>query len=545
MAEPAPPVDIASRSFSNAFRGFDPTEVRAFLTQLATELAALKGYVAKLEVQLADAEERAMRPERLDDEMLVARLGEETGRVIHAARRGADDIRNRGAEAAEQLRAEAQADALRVREEAHLGAQRELDDAQRQGTAIVEDAKHQGREMLAEAQAVRERVLADLARRRNAGRAQLEQLRTGRDRLLVAFQHAYDALTEVEAGLRAAAPEAPPQGFPADAEPVPATVEPALAVALPAAPQAVAGPLEDEAPEDASVAASVAELFARIRAARVDDVAEPPSAEVVDITEAPASATEAASKSPTARAADPAVSTLFAQRDTAVAPVAMTLSKRLKRVVADEQNEVLDALRRITKLRTLDDVLPSFETHAERYYAAVRAELWSAALAGARETTSRDDASLAMVLEGHGVPVAIEMEVARQLVSPLRERTAKSVSDAEGDAEEAASLLRAAYREWKVQRVEAITAHLALAAYEFGAYACLDPGTCVRWLVDPAASPCADAEDNALAGLVRVGDPFPTGHLHAPAYPGCRCRVVVEHVVVGRSRLAAEVPGHD
>jgi hypothetical protein len=35
-----------------------------------------------------------------------------------------------------------------------------------------------------------------------------------------------------------------------------------------------------------------------------------------------------------------------------------------------------------------------------------------------------------------------------------------------------------------------------------------------------------DADDNVLAGAVRVGDAFPTGHLHAPAYPGCRCRVI-------------------
>jgi DivIVA domain-containing protein len=547
MAEPAPPVDIASKSFSNAFRGFDPTEVRAFLTQLATEIRTLRSQVAKLEIQLADAEERATRPDRLDDEMLVARLGEEAGRVIQTARRGADDIRNRAIEAGEHVRAEAQADALRVREDAHLAAQREIDDAQRQAAQIVEDAKQQGRDMLAEAQSVRERVLADLARRRNSGRLQIEQLRTGRDRLLEAFQHAHNALVDVEAGLRAAAPEARPDGPPADAEPVPAlpTEIEAPELAAPAAehPSEPAPEIsvDDETPEDASVAASVAELFARIRAARVDEIAEAPADDVVDITEqTPADTAVEKEPSPApaaaeARAVDPVVVALFAQRDTTVGPLVTTLSKRLKRVLADEQNEVLDALRRITKLRSVDDILPNFETHAERYYASVRQELWAAALAGAREGSGRDDDSLAMVLEGHGVPTAIDMEVARQLVSPLRERTGRSVSEAEGDAEEAASLLRAAYREWKVQRIEAITTHLALAAYELGVYTCLDPGTCVRWLVDPNATPCADADDNALASSVRVGDPFPTGHLHAPAYPGCRCRVVIEHALVSRS----------
>ncbi len=36
-----------------------------------------------------------------------------------------------------------------------------------------------------------------------------------------------------------------------------------------------------------------------------------------------------------------------------------------------------------------------------------------------------------------------------------------------------------------------------------------------------------DADDNALAGAVAAGEPFPTGHCHAPAYPGCRCGIVV------------------
>jgi len=212
-----------------------------------------------------------------------------------------------------------------------------------------------------------------------------------------------------------------------------------------------------------------------------------------------------------------------------VTPIVTALAKKLKRVLADEQNEVLDALRRSNRVKTVDDVLPPFDTHAQRYLSVVRDDLWQAVLAGARTSSELDDKKLAMVLEGHGAREAIDGEVERQLVLPLRERTDRGVAEAEGDPEEAASVLRAAYREWKVQRVEAITMHLALAAYEQGAYACLDPGTCVRWLVDPSGAPCADADDNALAGMVRVGDPFPTGHLHAPAYPGCRCSVRATH----------------
>ena len=210
----------------------------------------------------------------------------------------------------------------------------------------------------------------------------------------------------------------------------------------------------------------------------------------------------------------------------ALVDVGAGLSRRLKRALADEQNAVLDQLRRATKVRDIADVLPDETEHTGRYHESVRDDLWAAAQAGARAATSRDDDASAMVLEARGVPDALRDDIARELVAPLRERTARCIADAEGDPEEAAALLRSAYREWKVQRIEAVTGHLALLAYERGGYASLDPGTCVRWLVDPSGAPCADADDNVLAGAVRVGDAFPTGHLHAPAYPGCRCRVV-------------------
>ena len=59
--------------------------------------------------------------------------------------------------------------------------------------------------------------------------------------------------------------------------------------------------------------------------------------------------------------------------------------------------------------------------------------------------------------------------------------------------------------------------------------------TRLRWLVDNGGSPCPDAEDNSLAGLVVRGEPFPTGHCHPPAHPGCRCLLV--------PRASVESPG--
>ena len=51
-------------------------------------------------------------------------------------------------------------------------------------------AKQQGREMVEKARAYRERVLAELARRRDMARQQIEQLISGRDRLVQSFERA-------------------------------------------------------------------------------------------------------------------------------------------------------------------------------------------------------------------------------------------------------------------------------------------------------------------------------------------------------------------
>jgi len=51
----------------------------------------------------------------------------------------------------------------------------------------------------------------------------------------------------------------------------------------------------------------------------------------------------------------------------------------------------------------------------------------------------------------------------------------------------------------------------------------LPAGTPVRWVVEDVDGPCADCDDNALAGPTPLGQAFPTGQTAPPAHPGCRC----------------------
>ncbi|MDQ1425059.1 MAG: hypothetical protein QOD72_2557, partial [Acidimicrobiaceae bacterium] len=135
-----------------------------------------------------------------------------------------------------------------------------------------------------------------------------------------------------------------------------------------------------------------------------------------------------------------------------------------------------------------------------------------------------DDDEVASRLDGARVLDGALLAVTSLLVEPLRLHLQRSLADAEGDSVEVASRLRATYREWKTQRFDELTSDLVLAAYGAGAFAALEKGTPLHWVGDPTAS-CPDCDDNALAGSIAAGEAFPTGQLHAPAHPGCRCAI--------------------
>lgn len=219
----------------------------------------------------------------------------------------------------------------------------------------------------------------------------------------------------------------------------------------------------------------------------------------------------------------PAV-TVFQTRDEVLAPIIATMSRKVKRVLADEQNQVLDTLRGKKPVKTLDAIVGPKSDHAARYTGALEAGVKSAALAGARSLSDASDKELAKDIVKQ--MAAVNEQIISSIVAPLRERLSRSISQAAGDNTELASLVRLVYREWKNQHIDTHVDDIGHAAHGRGALAALDPGAKVCWKVDPHGPACADAEDNSLAGAVRAGDAFPTGHTHAPAHSGCRCALV-------------------
>ncbi|MEY2457051.1 MAG: hypothetical protein QOK06_2145, partial [Acidimicrobiaceae bacterium] len=317
-------------------------------------------------------------------------------------------------------------------------------------------------------------------------------------------------------------------------------------------------PVQDEEQtvesDDLDVSVDVDALFARLRSARQVDVAkakevlaeadadaetdavevEPvaedsePAAEahpevelqpevVLETEEAPEAEHATQADAPDDSARESEDQALLERRDAITDEVEQRVTRKLKRALADEQNEVLDHLRR-TRGGDLAAVLPSLDHQTARYAAGAAPELAVAAAGGA--SFFGGSADLATGVDD------LASELAMAIVVPLRDRIESSLRDADGDEDTIADLLRSCYREWKTQRLAGEAHHVVLAAFNRALYDATESGTQLRWLVDDGGSPCPDAEDNALAGLVVRGEPFPTGHCYPPAHPGCRCLLV-------------------
>ena len=220
---------IAQRGFATMFRGFDPAEVREFLQRVAAEVRDLRDRVERAEAARREAEERALHP-TLDEETLLAAVGDETASILRTARGAANEIKAKAEEQATTLLREAQAEvgALRSEAEAILGrrtaeaeaaaelvrataiteAERLRVGARQEAEAIRQQSDQERRLTIEAAQTTREKILTDLGRRRRVANVQVEQLRAGRERLLDAYLVVRRTLDEVTDELQRADSEA-------------------------------------------------------------------------------------------------------------------------------------------------------------------------------------------------------------------------------------------------------------------------------------------------------------------------------------------------
>ena len=216
---------------------------------------------------------------------------------------------------------------------------------------------------------------------------------------------------------------------------------------------------------------------------------------------------------------------VFDHRDAALEPILVLLARKMKRVLADEENSMLTYLQGKKSSVALEKVLPAADEHLQMYVEALAEDVISAAMAGAQSLSKSLKADLRKRITRSAVMQVVSRTIDESTIRPFREKIQRAVEQSNGDRDEMSNLIRSVYREMKMQRVEQQVSDIARMAYSRGAYLVLDQGTKVCWMVDPNGPSCADAEDNSLAGSTDLGSEFPTGHIHPTAHAGCRCLI--------------------
>lgn len=263
---------------------------------------------------------------------------------------------------------------------------------------------------------------------------------------------------------------------------------------------------------------AVDDIFARLRESSTAVVA----AESKTVTESKTIAVEKTPQKP-AKVAVVADIARFEERDEALAPLVGAMSRKLKRVLADEQNEVLQHLKLKKSSLEMDAFLGSVQDHAARYAQAVLDEVMAAAGAGAKSVKTAGGSSRRVTQKA--VLAHVATVIAEGFVHKFRDESRIAIGEAEGDRAILSGLMRDVYRGWKTDLLDQNIDDIACSAYSKGSFLALEPSIDVFWVVDPVSGCCSECEDNSLAGALNKGAQFPTGHEFAPAHLGCRCLV--------------------
>ena len=456
-------------------------EAHALRVSTEKEVAALRetatAEIAEQRTR-ADAEVAALTAE--------ARSARDT--AVADATEAADAIRLDATEAADALRTATDEEVVSILAD----AESTRDQARTDADETIAAAKAECGSMLDETKSVRARMLEDLAERRRAAKEQLEQLVAGRDELLgiyAAVRADIDRITGVLSGDRPTADlhllDDPPElaealaVLEADAGPIEVTesveiveevvVEVADEPAEAPAPDAAADEVEPAGEVDDGAEAVVDEADGPDAAADEADEADgvdatDESGDVVDlrpvsddgggvdalfarIRQDRATAVDAANEVLDADEADADEAAPDARAEQ-IATASTALAKAIKRVLSDEQNDVLDTLRRVGST-DLDELLPALDDHVLSYAAVAHGPLRQVVAAAGAED-----------VEVGGIAEAL----AWRFVEPLRDATEAAAADAD-DADDLDASLRTVYRDHR-------THHLAGAVEEAVTAAC-------------------------------------------------------------------------
>jgi cell division septum initiation protein DivIVA len=531
--------------------GIDPNEVRLHLEAAAREMGHLESRIRELQDQVSEAHRRAENP-TFDEATLTNALGaqsasilrsahEEAGRVTAEAQERSAQVftetQQRSAthlieaqERATALLTEAENTSNQIDHDARLAAERLIDSAKVNGEALIDRAREQGRAIVEQSNEARRTVLNDLAIKRKALHLQIDQLRAARDSLATFVTTLRQQVDDILSGIngsdeaaRAAALEAlrSHAGAPEPTEEellagtplreVPAVApEPAEPGGEGESDQAKPAPKRRSEPipepvgeslleDDPSGTDVVNEIFARLRKATLEE----------------RGATAIAPKKVAANKPETPVGVLFRHRDEALEESLGILTRRVKRVLQDDQNIMLERIRNVKAMIT--DELEDELLQRSRYAEAAGEALAQAAQAGVQ--FARDEGGVAEVSVEASLVDDCAADLAVTIVLALRKRI---LSESAGDAPER---VNAAYREWRGARVERLCTDAARRAFHLGVVTA-SKGRSIRFFAAPNDAPCDLCAHDSEAGERLAGENFPSGSPFPPLHAGCACTVI-------------------
>jgi len=217
---------------------------------------------------------------------------------------------------------------------------------------------------------------------------------------------------------------------------------------------------------------------------------------------------------------------LVVRRGATVLEMAPTLARRMKRCMAEEQNEILDRLRRSRSRPTLEELLTDADDH-RRIYAHAALPTLGAVVATAGEALAESDPGV-VGSPDPDLPGVVADHLADRVVRSLRAATerhlvaAGGTADAADAAEAMADGLRQAYRAARTESLDDLTEEAVMEAFNRGVLDAMVEGTPVVWVGAGTCAACPQRPDGPLVrdtSLVRSAKV-------PPLAAGCRCVLV-------------------
>ncbi len=247
--------------------------------------------------------------------------------------------------------------------------------------------------------------------------------------------------------------------------------------------------------------------------------------------------------------------TKVVQRDRALKPIEQTLTRKMSSAFRAHRAVFMQEFERVGPgILGEASIPPAIEGALEAAYQATLADFLgpiegaaaAAIAAAARHRVAEFGIDYAFDLKNPRAVAAIKDRAAAAVTNidaTTREEIARIVTQGMEDGynyQQVARQIVAKYEEFGVgkpqahirNRAELIAVTEAAEAYETGNRLVIDEMTAVGLEMEKSWSTVGDEKvsdgcrQNAAVGWIPVDEPFPSGHQHAPRFPGCRCAIL-------------------